>query len=640
MMKHLYGRLWSVFRTPLACTAFLSFASLFSPTTTLGFSLPTIYTQTDIDIVKGTQVQGWPTGYETKGRSFTDVAVSGNGAKVAFWVEAYPGGIYHLYTANSDGSGLLDITSSLPSGWLYSQLEMNHDGSQLFFGSGEKTYSCNIASPTPTCSRAVFDGIWSGDNMRAFAIDSAGSTLFFRHAVDDTHKGLYQASLGGVPSLLVNMSTLAPCVSECNNLYMIRFLGASQNSNRLFFTWERDYWGASASKALYYTDGGGSVIRVPDEEHHYVWDVQNLHNDIMSSEGSRVLYSYKDTGGSDYFGWVNVAGGIKTRIAEVNPGMNATMAADGTFALFGTGGPYRITRVDFATQEERDTGSYFIPSSTGDAWFQSGLTADGKSFFNGANGASYSYLRKITMKPTVFNPAPTITNITSSAPALIHAEGKTVTITATVSDAQGRNTLDWVNLSTLVEGREQPTWSMGRVPLAFPSGDPGSTRMYDDGTHGDVTANDGVFTFNEVATRKGDYSGFNTWYSHFSLPHDVGLRIIAKDKDENYTIADTLLKIAYISAAPQSLNLGTGQVSHITIFGIGSTFTVQSSNPTVATATINGAQVTVSSHTDGYADITLTDGNGRTFIVSVTVGQGAVSPGRIGPLLPLLFLDN
>ena len=63
------------------------------------------------------------------------------------------------------------------------------------------------------------------------------------------------------------------------------------------------------------------------------------------------------------------------------------------------------------------------------------------------------------------------------------------------------------------------------------------------GISGEV-AGDGIFTFDAVATRKGDYEGFNTWYSHFTLPHDVGIRIIAKDKDYNYTIADTRLTIA------------------------------------------------------------------------------------------------
>lgn len=87
---------------------------------------------------------------------------------------------------------------------------------------------------------------------------------------------------------------------------------------------------------------------------------------------------------------------------------------------------------------------------------------------------------------------------------------------------------------------------MARKPLAFPSGDPGSTRLYDDGTHGDAVSGDGVYTFDSIATRKGNRVGngvYNTWYQHYTLPADVGIRVVVKDQDNNYTIADSTLRV-------------------------------------------------------------------------------------------------
>jgi hypothetical protein len=54
-----------------------------------------------------------------------------------------------------------------------------------------------------------------------------------------------------------------------------------------------------------------------------------------------------------------------------------------------------------------------------------------------------------------------------------------------VTDSQGPANIESVLLTAIVDGRESPPWPMGRVPLAFPSGDPSVTLLYDDGTHGE-----------------------------------------------------------------------------------------------------------------------------------------------------------
>ncbi len=356
------------------------------------------------------------------------------------------------------------------------------------------------------------------------------------------------------------------CDSLCGNMNVLGFLGAARDSGRMLLVFDRDYFTTvppSRSTAMYYVDSGGSAVKIAGEEHDYVWSIQDINNDLISHDGSRALYAYDDNGDPNpppEFHWVELPSGTKHKIANAVPDFNATISADGNAVLFSTSSDYRATRVTLATGDERDTGSYFIPNSY-NQWYQSGLTDNNRYYYIPAGSSApttppYNYLRRVDLNPTSFDPAPDITDIQCSAPALLHVDGATVTFTARVTDAQGPDNIAWVNLSVLIEGREQPSWPMGRAPLAFPSGDAGSTLMYDDGAHGDAVAGDGVFTFNAVATRKGDYAGFNTWYNHFTLPHDVGIRIIAKDKDENYTIADTRLTITNRGAwAPLNLLL-------------------------------------------------------------------------------------
>jgi hypothetical protein len=629
-MKRLSGKSWRILILTI-----LSLAAAEYRVAAASYVLPIEYKQIDLAIVLESQVQGWPAGYETYDRGFwDDIEVSGDGSKIAFWVNVATTGAWRLFIANADGTGLTDITSLLPATWPR-QLLFNHDGSKLYGGGGESNWYCDIAGGTG-CSRAVFSGIWSGDGRKPFTITTDGSQLFFKH--DDAYPkpdGLYSAVLGGVPSPVLDRTTLH-CDSNCDDTGLLRFLGSSRSSGRMFFTFDRDWYGTTgppyASTAMFYVSAGSGAVRIPDEEHDYVWDQQNLNNELVSADGSRALYYYMDSGGSPQLHWVNVATGAKTLIAEVNPSANTTISADGKLVLLTSGSRYRVTRMNLETPDERDTGSYFIPNSY-DQWIVSGLTVDKRYYYNGASGASQNYLRKVDMKPTDFSHAPNISTFTCSVPALIHADGVTAKVTVQVSDAQGLENIDWVNLSVLVEGREEPSWPMGRAPLAFPFGDPGSTRLYDDGTHGDEVAGDGIFTFDGVATRKGDYDGWNTWYTHFTLPHAVGLRIIAKDKDENYTLADTRLTIAQIFSYPETLVLRPGEVGRSTIFGAASPYSVQSSNPAVAQAQVDGDEVVVTAGHAGTATLTITDAGLHTVTLSVTVH------GRGMPYVPLLLLD-
>jgi hypothetical protein len=213
----------------------------------------------------------------------------------------------------------------------------------------------------------------------------------------------------------------------------------------------------------------------------------------------------------------------------------------------GTGGAtLHNTRFDLDTGAERDTLSSHLPTKV-----VSNVTTDSRHYFTIASHDDLDAIYHVELEPPEpSSEAPNITDIAFSAPALLDEEGATIGIAATIADTGGAETVKEVWLIPLVEGREEPDWDMGREPLEYPGGYPGGDfgyeQLFDDGTHGDVVAGDGVFTFNTITTRKGGREGegaFNTWFAHYTLPAEVGIRILAEDEDGNFSIADTTLLI-------------------------------------------------------------------------------------------------
>ena len=505
------------------------------------YPAPIKHKQTLTKILQESQVTGWPTGYELWPRAFSNVATSADGSKIAFTVSAW----YetHIYLVNGDGTGLSDITSNLPE-INYGLLKLNASGSRLFCGVAEDVYYCDTT--TLACNRAIYDGIWGGDFRKHFSINSEGTGLFFKHdagwdpVAEKSQRGLYYADVGGSPVQVMHIDEL-PCESECGNMNMLRFLGASADGNIVLFSWNRDYWGGGAT-SMWNVGLSGSPTREPNEEHDYIWVQQDLNNRIISSNGQVALYHYSDSGNPAELHAVDLLTGEKTLVAQINPDAYVALSPGGTYARL-SGPNHNATHVNLATGDKRDTGSYYIPEYQYVTWL-SDLTADDRYYFMGAKCVGEdARIHRVDMAPAETGNAPDIIAVSFSAPALLHEDDVTITVEVAVGDLQGLGTLEWVQLCILVDGRESPDYPMVRAPLAFPADDPGSTLLYDDGTHGDQVAGDGIYMFDAIATRKGDYDGWNTWYSHVTLPEDVGIRIIARDEDGNYCIADTLLTI-------------------------------------------------------------------------------------------------
>ena len=545
-------------KTKIPCTLSVALAALClsGAQTAIADSFPAAieYKETFTRVLQEEDVADWSPG---KDRFVSEMTTNASGSRVAFIVKLNLFADRHFYVMNGDGTGLTDITSSIPAevsivGVRTGTLQMDESGSRIFFeGNPGRTDYTDIHYwdvGIMACNPAV-EGLVNVNNKKVYDINRAGTRLFFRHdagwdpAAQKHQQGLYYANVGGAPVQVMHWDLLPhdpSCTREWhNNLY---FLGSSGNGKRLLFTWDQDYCGDHA-RGMWSAGLGGYPVRVARETHDRVWDTGefNLLN-ILTTDGTKVLYQVEDKGNPAKLYLVDLPTKKKTLLAKTSAANGfdslCLSAAGGYARLYAIPG-YLNTRVDPATGARRDTLSTLIPGYDpyhGD--ISTDLTANGRYYFHRSHVEKV--VHKIDTAPRNFSVVPNIRRIWFDQPAFLHDGTTTVTVYAKVSDAQGLDNIEWVKMHTLVEGVEyvdwklfNPAWSTTE-PLFY------NATLYDDGTHGDKTAGDGIFTNNTLRTR-GD-SGF---YNRYTLPNDVGIRVVAKDVDSNYAIADTSLSVAY-----------------------------------------------------------------------------------------------
>lgn len=499
------------------------------------------------------------------------VMASADGSKVLFTgkCEFCDKAEVRPFLVNPDGSGLKDISDMLPSditsrwfGW--NNMTICDDGSKVFFRAVVETgyyddeylYVYDVASGITRLAIEMDDGFSPfGSNWR-FRINETGTRVYmdkYDAGWDETlqkhKKGLFYADTGSTRQWYFDIDELS-CQSQCGNMNMFNLMGVSVQNDRAFFQWNSDYNktdGSNQHIRLYYTDLSGNHIALSDE-HYLIYDGD--WRGISDTKGDTVIYCYiHEYGTPRKLAVVDVASKTLKDVAWTKGlnGFKAHMSRSGEYVLvngeYGDGGTYYQTMLDLESGTSRDTWSYYMMSRWGGT---SNITKDDRYYFytideNDANSGLY----RIDTRTTGDDNAPYINSIKFSAPALLDQEDTKISVQVEISDPQGINNIEWVTLLPLIDGQEDPSWPMGRAPLAFPSGDPGSIRLYDDGTHGDSAAGDGIYTFDSISTRKDgrDGDGWNTWYQHYTLPADLGIRVIVKDKENNYTIADTTLRI-------------------------------------------------------------------------------------------------
>jgi hypothetical protein len=512
----------------LVLTLGLAFGLVFQ-SQAASYPAPTKYKQTMVRVFTESQVSGW---LETLGgRHFQEMAVSPNGAKIGFTVKLDSYSDKRLYVANADGTGLTDVTGSVPAGKLpedVTSLRMNDTGTRLFFRDypSGSIYYLDTASPYNSHT-ALLNAAWV-DFRKPYTLDAAGNTLFLKHQVflDDFWRiGLYSCPVGGTPTIVFNIDEIPHTVD-----WTLRYLGSGKGLP-LFFTFDQDYWDDLVVPDFFMYKTGATPTKLPNETHQYIWDEQDLPNSIVSADGSKILYGYKDGATPRQLHLVDTATGAKSFILQTSSNFSwSTLAADASLARISAGG-FKASRIDLKTLAARDTASsYFDEYGTiGASAGLSDITMDNRSYFLASKkAANNAAIHRIDMAPSDFSRAPNITNIAFNRASLPFDDTQSITVTAQLSDAKGLGNIQWVRILPLWDGVESPEGVI-YMPLWFGSGD-----LYDDGSHGDLVAGDGIYTNNTITVQK-----WSEFYTRNRLPKKVGLRLIAKNNDSHYTIADT-----------------------------------------------------------------------------------------------------
>jgi hypothetical protein len=528
----------------------------------LAWAAPIQYKQTMTKVLDETQFRGWPPEYEDYGRSFDMLAVSADGSRIGFQVKTMVANTtyVHTYAANQDGTGVMDLTGSMPGDvnpGTATFLKLDPKGERLFFrapflGPNFNVYYFNLA--TQACALAVLPeggqtyALRGSDFRKTYSLITIGDqiALYFKHdngwdnAAQRYNRGIYTAMLGGLAAKVMDIDQL-PAAEQ--NMNFLKFLGSAAQTTQVLFTWNQDLYNPPAT-AMWKTSG---PTRVPNEVHNYVWDDQDLYGQLVSADGTKALYACMGASWPKQLYLVDLGTGAKTLINEtgdLNGYFAPTLSPSGKYAFFATLG-HKYTRHNLATGEQRDTWAYWFAESSwvGSDYRVSDITADDRFYFMSSKpDGDLGRIHCVDMAPTDFTRAPNITAINFSQPRLVNDGTTRITVYATVNDAQGLGTIDRVRLQYLVDGLEHPVWLVGD-PVYY------EAVMYDDGTHGDLAAGDGTYTNNTIRTNPN-----SNFYERYPLPRKVGIRIIARDQDRNYVLADTVLTVS--NTAGSGINPG------------------------------------------------------------------------------------
>jgi hypothetical protein len=300
---------------------------------------------------------------------------------------------------------------------------------------------------------------------------------------------------------------------------------------------------------MFKLEAGQSPQKYPDEEHDQIWSsATSLKNRITDTTGHKILYAYRDTGQPWVLSFASGSG--NSPIAETNdPNGFAFVSLDrsGTEQVrFYARSGFRHTLYD-PDGGMRDTWSEHIPG--GDPFSGGYLATDiqcslmlGKrriTYYAATREAGtdriYSVeVAEVTDPRWVFG----IVDIYYDRQPLFVDDSMPLSVFAKVLHSGGLSEVHWVNLHALMDGREYIDWKLDHpdwnnsVPIYYDAG------MHDDGDFGDEEAGDGVFTNSTVRVRAD--SGF---YSEYGFPCYPGSRVVLRDMQSNYFIADTVFKV-------------------------------------------------------------------------------------------------
>jgi hypothetical protein len=491
------------------------------------YPAPIEYKQTMVRVLRESDVQGWPRGLTTTPRYPDFIAVSADGSKVGFTVKLNLYADRHLYVMNADGSGLVDLTSKLRSGVSPGTVQLNDDGSRLFFWDypNGNIYYLDTAAPYNLHPAYKPDAFWIG-SKRSYSLNGAGTVIYLKHFWNVgtfSHYGLVSTAVGSnVLNPVVDVLSLTPKKTVD---YDLQFLDAARTGGRLLLTYYPDYW-HDAREVMWETH---PLQPMPQEWHNMIWDnsaTSLQHNHIISADGSKALYNFQNTGGRPELHLLDLESGAKTPLVQLVSGQDLlnfpALSPDGTVVRWTSAG-YGATRRIVATGDMRDTASYHFPESRSVGGSNlTDITADNRFYYLGSEPASISYIHRVDMAPASTAPAPDVVSISFGQPQLFLGSSVPIPITVQVSDPKGSGNIASVQMHTLVDGREFP-YGQVHEPLTY------TTPL--------VHRGEGTFT-GTIAPNK-----FSSFYTSYTLPRSVGIRVVVKNNDTHYVMADTVIPV-------------------------------------------------------------------------------------------------
>ncbi len=386
----------------------------------------------------------------------------------------------HIYVMNADGTGLTQVDSYVQLCACGGIVDLSADGSSVVSTDGEQLRIAGaggarllIKRPSITYLRITADG---SKVFFAFisgvASPSDPTTERGVYVINADGSGLRQVA--GPTAIAALLRTTPDRVGPSTNGPP---LDVSANGARIVF-------GATANGQdhLFAANGDGSGL------HELLPGITYMNRAVLSADGSKVGYNVTPPGAFNQIGVINFDGsGRRVLLNNVDPGPTISISGDGS--LFLAGGTGRLYSTD------------------GSGVVQLDVLGDGpapliRDLHQTGDSAGIAQLVLMEVNPSSVGSAPQIAEAGLSPGFVSLSGGSRTTLTATVRTPLP---LQIVEAQGLYNGLPDP-------------GLPALT-LYDDGTHGDAVAGDGVFTTNAMFA-----------YSTVSLgQHTIRLKAEVKD---------------------------------------------------------------------------------------------------------------
>ncbi len=467
--------------------------------------------------------------------------LSDNANKIVWFKQSSP---KKVFVMNRDGSGMQEIVDMGTERLSY--VDISADGTKIVYRGGPFSEGSHVnfinSNGTGNADLVGFTGL----HVQTIKISGDGNHIFFNLFTNSSYlaggtaeRGVYYITPGGTGlSQIVGPASVAPLLGISASDVGV-FYGAgsgpcvdvSYDGSRIIFVAKDNANGG------YYvftsTGSGGSITKVHGP-------VTYMGGVGISKDGEKIAFTTNTSDGNRE-GWVaNFDGSNKIKVADnlndfyftdgnsqgdaINLTSNGSLVMfDGYLAhLFDSDGS-SVIQLNVPTIGE--AGNPLIASNLSRAT----MSSDGSSILYSFRepGSGLMQLAMLYINPASIQSSPGISDIGTDGNAVAISPPTPSTITARLTYANGSDSLRYIGNSVLMDGRSD-------IKVTFRT-------FYDDGSSaGDVTANDMLFTHNNVVPYSDAVPGPRTLRINAEIIDDSGyIHGTAVDVEPFYVVADT-----------------------------------------------------------------------------------------------------